>query len=265
MARLLILSDLHVVATGRRASGVLDTPALLARAVDAVLGRLSQVGPIDAVLVTGDISDDGTEESYATARAELSRLGLPLLVIPGNHDAREGLRTAFAGLAELPREGPLNWVADVRDTRVVGLDTLVEGQGAGRLDREALDTLSGALGGASGAPVVVALHHPPLRTGIRFMDGIGLENPDALESIVSRYDGPLRMVAGHVHGVYHGMLGSHPVSTAPSTCSAFALDRREDAPVGFRSGPTGFAVLDTGRGGVWCACPLDHGAGPFRF
>lgn len=265
MARLLILSDLHVVAPGALASGVLDTPALLAGAVDTVLGRLDQVGPIDAVLVAGDVSDDGSAESYVVARAELARLGLPLLVIPGNHDAREAFRTAFADLGSIPQAGALNWVAKVGDTRVVGLDTLVEGQGGGRLGREALDTLSDALGRASGGPVVVALHHPPIRTGIRFMDGIGLENPDALEAIVSRYDGPLRMVAGHVHGVHHGMLGPHPVSTAPSTCSAFVLARREDAPIGFRSGPTGFAVLDTGPGGVWSVCPLDHGDGPFRF
>ncbi len=265
MARLLILSDLHVVTPGSRASGVLDTGALLRRAVDVILGRLAQLGPLDAVLVAGDVSDDGTDESYAAARAELLRLGLPLLVIPGNHDRRESFRTAFADIECIPRTGALNWVADVDGTRIVGLDTLVEGQGGGRLGAQALDTLSDALGSASGAPVVVALHHPPLRTGIRFMDAIGLENPDALEAIVSRYDGWLRMVAGHVHGVYHGMLGPHPVSTAPSTCSAFVLDRRDDAPIGFRSGPTGFAVLDTGPAGVWVECPLDHGDGPFRF
>lgn len=259
------MSDLHVVAPGTRASGVLDTSALLDAAIDVVLSRLEALGPIDAVLVTGDISDDGSAEGYTVARAKLLRLGLPLLVIPGNHDRREAFRTAFADLSPLPQSGPLNWVADVGDTRVIGLDTLIEGQGGGRLASETVAFLSLALAGANGRPVVLALHHPPLRTGIRFMDDIALENTDQLEATLEQAHGPLRIVAGHVHGVYHGMLGPHPVSTAPSTCSAFALDLRESAPVGFMSGPVGFAFLDTAPGGVWSACPLDHGDGPFRF
>lgn len=265
MARLLLLSDLHVAAPGTRVSGVLDTTALLSTAVDTILARRDAIGPVEAALVTGDISDDGTAESYATARAELSRLDLPLLVIPGNHDRREPLRAAFAAASGLPPEGPLDWVADVGDARIVGLDTLVEGQGGGRLGPGTLAHLSSALDGAGDRAVVVALHHPPLATGIRFMDAIGLENPGDLERIVQRHDGRLRIVAGHVHGVHHGMLGPHPVSTAPSTCSAFALDRRDAAPVGFMAGPRGFAVLDTGPGGLWTECPLDHGSGPFRF
>ena len=101
------------------------------------------------------------------------------------------------------------------------------------------------------------MHHPPLRTGIRFMDAIGLENPDGLATVIGTFDGPLRVVAGHVHGVHHGLVGGHPVSTAPSLCSAFALDVRADAPVGFLTGPTGCAVLDTGPRGVWSVMTLD--------
>ena len=122
-----------------------------------------------------------------------------------------------------------------------------------------------ALDGAADRPVVVALHHPPLRTGIRFIDAIGLENAEALADAVAGHRGPLRLLAGHVHGVHHGMLAGHPVTTAPSTCSAFALDRRETAPTGFMLGPLGFAVLDAAPGGVWTACPLAPAAGPFPF
>jgi 3',5'-cyclic AMP phosphodiesterase CpdA len=165
----------------------------------------------------------------------------------------------------MPAQGPIDWVADVSGTRVIGLDTLVEGQGGGALRPESLAKLAETLSGAGERPVVVALHHPPLRTGIAFMDAIGLANPDSLEAVVARHCGALRLIAGHVHGVYHGMLGPHPVSTAPSTCSAFRLDFREAAPVGFMTAPLGCAVLDTGPGGVWAAMPLEHGDGPFPF
>lgn len=265
MARLLQLSDLHVVAPGTLASGVLDTPALLRGAIDILMARLDAIGPIDAVLVTGDVSDDGSAESYLAARAELDRLGLPILVVPGNHDRREGLREAFRDLPEIPDAGLIDWVADLGDTRVVGLDTLVEGQGGGRLRAESLDLLSDAIEGAGVRAVVVALHHPPLRTGIRFMDAIGLEKLADLAETMSNCTGSTHIVAGHVHGVFQGRVGQHQVATAPSLCSAFTLDRRQDAPVGFMTGPTGCAVLDTGPGGTWAALPLDHGEGPFDF
>jgi 3',5'-cyclic AMP phosphodiesterase CpdA len=265
MARILHLSDLHAVAAGTRASGVLDTNALLRAAIDALSERLPAIGPIDAVLVTGDISDDGSADSYAIARAELARLGLPMFVIPGNHDRRAAFREAFADTTPMPEDGPLDWVADVAETRIIGLDTLVEGQGGGRLQARSLDHLAKELDQSEGQPVVVALHHPPLRTGIRFMDAIGLENAEALEGILRRHDGSLRVLAGHVHGVYHAMLGGHPVVTAHSTCSAFAFDRRREAPVGFMLGPLGFGVLDTAPGGVWTACPHAMGDGPYGF
>lgn len=265
MARLLHLSDLHAVAVNMRASELLDSNALLRTAIDALSERLPAIGPIDAVLVTGDISDDGSADSYAIARAELSRLGLPIFVIPGNHDRRAALREAFADTTPMPDDGPLDWVADVAGTRIIGLDTLVEGQGGGKLRARSLDHLAQALAQSKDQSVVIALHHPPLRTGIRFMDAIGLENAEALEGILRRHGGPLRVLAGHVHGVYHAMLGGHPVVTAPSTCSAFAFDRRREAPVGFMLGPLGFAVLDTAPGGVWTACPLAMGDGPYGF
>ena len=113
--------------------------------------------------------------------------------------------------------------------------------------------------------MIVALHHPPLRTGISFMDAIGLENSTDLGSLLAEARGEITIVSGHVHGVYNGRVGRHTVVTAPAICSAFALDRRSDAPVGFFKGPTGFAVIDTGPDGVWSALSLDIADGPFPF
>ncbi|MBK0398162.1 metallophosphoesterase [Limibaculum sp. M0105] len=265
MARLLQLSDLHVVAPGARASDVLDTRALLRSAIDRLLGSLDAIGPLDAVLVTGDVSDDGSAASYDFARAELGRLDLPLLVVPGNHDQRDALRDAFADAAPMPREGLIDWVADLPGCRIVGLDTLVEGQGGGRLRVETLDLLGEAVRGSPHEALVVALHHPPLRTGIRFMDAIGLENSGALAGCLDGASCFVQVVAGHVHGVYHGRVGRWPVSTAPALCSAFALDRRVEAPVGFWTGPKGCAVIDTGPDGIWTAILLEDADGPYAF
>ena len=265
MARFLQLTDFHVVKEGARASGVLDTRIILRTAIDRLIAMRAALDPLDAVLVTGDISDDGSPDSYALARAELDRLGLPLLVVPGNHDAREPMRAAFADIAEMPTAGLMDWVTTVGDTLVIGLDTLVEGQGGGRLRDESMDLLGDALANAGTGPVVVALHHPPIKTGIRFMDVIGLENAAALHAVLEDLPKAVTLLAGHVHGVHHGQIKHHRVATAPAICSAFALDRRTDAQVGFFTGPVGCAVIDTGRSGLWSAVPLDPADGPFSF
>lgn len=265
MARFLHLTDLHVVTQGARASGVLDTRAILRAAIDRLIAMRAALAPLDAVLVTGDISDDGSPDSYALARTELDRLGLPLFVVPGNHDAREPLRAAFADLDTMPATGFIDWTATVGDTLLVGLDTLVEGQGGGRLRPESLTLLGTALARAGNRPVVVTLHHPPIRTGIRFMDAIGLENAPALQDILASATNTVTLLAGHVHGVHHGKIGPHHVATAPSICSAFALNRQPDAPVGFFTAPTGCALIDTGPDGIWSALPLDPADGPHPF
>lgn len=265
MARFLQLTDLHVVAPETLCSGLLDTRAILRDSVDSILAQMPAIGPLDGVLVTGDISEDGSAESYDLVLHELGRFGLPLYAVPGNHDRRGPFRAAFAGQAWMPASGVIDWVVDLPDTRLIGLDTLVEGQGAGRVQPESLAFLSDALKGVAARAVVVALHHPPLRTGIRFMDAIGLENPEALAAAIPETCGPVLFVAGHVHGVYLSQIGAHRVATAPSLCSAFVLDRRRDAHVGFLTGPTGYAILDTGPDALWTPQPLYRWDGPFDF
>ena len=263
MARFLQLTDLHVVASGTLCAGVLDTRAILAAAIDQLIEKRPALDPLDAVLITGDISEDGSPDSYGFARAQLERLGLPLYVVPGNHDARDPLRAAFADLEAMPQSGLIDWSVTIGDTRVIGLDTLVEGQGGGRLRPETLGVLRDALPGTG--PTAIILHHPPLRTGIRFMDALGLENMPDLAGILRGQAGDIIVLAGHVHGVHHGMIGTHRVATAPAICSGFALDRRANAPMGFFSGPTGCAVIETGSNSLWSAVSLDPVSGPFPF
>ena len=265
MARFLQLTDLHVVREGALCSEVLDSRSILRDAVDRLLELRPAIDPLDAVLISGDVSDDGSEDSYSFARTELERLGLPLFLVPGNHDARDPMRAAFADQKWMPKNGLIDWQAQIGDTHLVGLDTLVEGQGGGRLHTESLALLREVVAKPDHRPLVVMLHHPPIRTGIRFMDAIGLENPEALAEVLKRAGRETTVIAGHVHGVYHGKIGGHVVATAPAICSGFALDRRDDATIGFYSGPKGCAVIDTGPDGVWSAIPLDPFDGPFSF
>lgn len=78
------------------------------------------------------------------------------------------------------------------------------------------------------------MHHPLMETGIPFMDGIGLENAKELEEDLINAVDDFVLVAGNVHGAPHGMLDRRRVTTAVVICSAFSLDVRANAPIGFQ-------------------------------
>src|SRR5262245_31882292 len=87
--RLLQLSDPHVRVPGDPLSGRVDTLPYLERAAEAV--AKFQPRP-DVVLITGDLIDTLVIEEYRHAAKALSRIDLPLFVLPGNHDYRDGMR-----------------------------------------------------------------------------------------------------------------------------------------------------------------------------
>src|SRR5438128_9963881 len=87
------LSDPHIVAPGELLYGRVDTAEFLARSV-AESNRLDPLP--DVAVVTGDLVDHGNPAEYEHLRTLLAPLAMPVFVIPGNHDAREPLRAAFA-------------------------------------------------------------------------------------------------------------------------------------------------------------------------
>ncbi|MEM6488941.1 MAG: phosphodiesterase [Pseudomonadota bacterium] len=212
------ITDLHMRRDETPLSGAVVTRPLIAAAVDAVIARAP-----DAVLVTGDLTDIGSDAEYALLRAELDRLPMPCFVIPGNHDRRAPLRAAFADHAYLPAEGPLNWVVEGFALRLVGLDSVVPGEGYGHLGDDTLAWLDATLA-ADPRPTVVAVHHPPFPTGIVAMDKIMCRNGEAMGEIIARHPHVERVVAGHHHRPvqvrWAGTLGQ----IAPSVAHQVDLD-----------------------------------------
>ena len=266
MVKLIQLSDLHLVPPGKLTSKVLDTNSILEETINEILRKKDYFGKIECVVVTGDVSDDGSIESYLSAHEKLIKLNVPFLVIPGNHDLRNPMREVFNEHVEFStHSSQFDWVFKYEETVIVGLDSLVEGENFGFLEKTSLEFLSNQLSIHNGSDIVLLIHHPPIKTGIYFMDKIGLTNSSDLAECLKVTNQPVRILCGHVHGVYHGLLGIHPVVSAPSVCSAFEFNRKKFAPVGFNRGPTGYAYLETSSNGFWTAIPSSYGNGPLNF
>ncbi|MDJ0932778.1 metallophosphoesterase [Breoghania sp.] len=71
---------------GELGYGRSDTAAAFEAAITTINDKLHLLGEVSFALVTGDLSDHGTDEEYARFKKIMSRLALPYLAIPGNHD-----------------------------------------------------------------------------------------------------------------------------------------------------------------------------------
>jgi Icc protein len=228
------LSDPHIGATW--AGG--DPVASLSAAVESV--RRLPDAP-DAILMSGDLADGAADGEYELVRELLAEVGVPVFVLPGNHDDRDKLRRHF----DLPGAlgAPVQYAADLGPLRLVVLDSTRPGEARGELDTGRLRWLDAELARAPDRPTVLALHHPPVSTGIAVWDEIGLPVADrrALAEVLQRHPHVLRIVAGHVHRAMTGNLAGRAVLTVPSTYVqgrlSFNSDELETVPE-----PPGFGV-----------------------
>jgi 3',5'-cyclic AMP phosphodiesterase CpdA len=198
----------------------------------------------DAVVVSGDLTQLGEPGEYARVRELLAALRMPVYPLPGNHDIRAGLHHAL--LAEVDT-GPgefLQYEARVGRLRLLVCDTIIPGEDGGRLCAERIGWLDAALAADRESPTVVAMHHPPLTTGIESMDEIGLEPGSRAElaAVLGRASNVLRVIAGHVHRPMYSTCGGRPVFSCPSADVAIRLDLRAGAELGVLDEPPAYAL-----------------------
>ena len=228
------LSDPHIGARWIDA----DPAESLAAAVEAVLALDRQP---DAVLLSGDLAETTADSEYARARELVAAIPAPVYAVEGNHDDRETLRRHF----DVPGEGaePIQYAAELGPVRLVVLDTTVPGEPHGELGETRLAWLDAELRAAPEAPTLLAMHHPPVVSGMPAMDAVGLleRDRDALREVVERHPQVSRIVAGHLHRAIAGDLAGRPVLVAPSTYAEVRLDLRS-RQIRFDAALTGFVL-----------------------
>lgn len=227
------LSDFHIFTATSETS--LVRPDIVP-VVETIITDVAAFRPkIDAVMLTGDLADGGTAADYAKVRALLAPLDVPVFPVPGNHDRRETFRAAFADVAPFETGPFLNYAVDWNGVRILALDTVIEGSPSGRLCPERLAWLEDQLARPWPGRTFILMHHPPFRTGIRFLDGISLiEGAEALGALLARHTaaapGRLSLFAGHVHrpsqSLWNGALAT--IGGSPAFQVALDLDGPTD-------------------------------------
>ena len=232
MTLLAQLTDLHV-GPGSEWASHRDALAL-------AVTRLNNesVGP-DAVVLTGDLVNFGTDEEYDVLMDLLDPLSIPVLALPGNHDARDRVRSRFPNAAWTDQDHA-SWVASVGHVTLVGLDSVHAGRPGGQMDDQRLAWLADQLHRATG-PSVLALHHPPFAVGIKWMDELGFERVEDLWNLLAEH--PVdHIICGHFHRPITTVVSGIPASIGIATAPPIHLDLDPDASPATIADPVGYQL-----------------------
>jgi Icc protein len=219
-ARLIQCTDLHLFATpDAEYRGVVSHASL-----GAVLSAArAQHWPADALLLTGDLVDDESAAGYALLQTLVAPLAVPVLAIAGNHDDRHALAALNRGAF---RVGGTHRVGA---WQVILLQTQTPGEVHGTLDAPQRRMLSAALQREPARPTLIALHHPPLAVGSRWVDALGLRDADALWDIIAPHPQVKAVVFGHAHQEHDSVHQGVRCLGTPATCVQFQVGSAEFA------------------------------------
>ncbi|MFJ6793101.1 metallophosphoesterase [Streptomyces sp. NPDC091268] len=229
------LSDTHLDGGGRAAGRT--------RAVMEYLDGLPY--DLDAVLVSGDITDHATADEYEEARKALASRH-PTVLCPGNHDDRAGFRRGLLGAGEYDGPGapgvpgepgafgrpdasrasaaPVNQVLRGAGFVLAVCDSSVPGEHQGFLEDATLAWLDGVLEETPReVPVLVAFHHPPVTLHIPYVDGIRQFGEERLAALAERHPHLKAFLCGHAHTGAATTFAGRPLLVAPGVVSTCRL------------------------------------------
>lgn len=235
------LTDTHLRREGELVHGAVDTHATLRR----VLHRLVAARrPVDALVLSGDLADDGAPEAYRRLRALVepaaAELGAKVLYAMGNHDERVAFAAELLDRETLA-DSPIDSVAEVRGLRIIVLDSTIPGLHHGRLLPGQLERLAAELRVPAPRGTLLVLHHPPIPSPIIGPDLLRLRDPERLGAVLAGSDVRL-IVCGHNHATAAGALAGVPVWVGPAL--SYGIDTF--APAGRHRGfaASGFSRID---------------------
>ena len=192
--------------------------------LDRTLAVLRALRPRpDLLLVTGDIAERGDERiSYDRYKQAIADLPFPVFPLMGNHDTRDVFLEAFPETPVV--DGFIQYAIEGFPVRILMLDTLEAGRHGGNFCSRRDAWLRARLDEAPDHPTLIALHHPPIATGIPWLT----EDPDAfwigrLRETVEGRRNIVAMIAGHVHRPIVTGWAGFPLIVCPSTAPQVAL------------------------------------------
>ena len=179
----------------------------------------------DILILSGDLADGGDPECYGRLKRAVDECPFPVYPMTGNHDTRSVLVEAFPGFDD--ENGFVQYAIELDGLRVLCLDTLDQGRHGGAFCEKRSAWVARELDAHPDTPTMIFLHHPPIVTGIDWMD------PKVSEPWYKRFHATMEgrdqivgIQCGHLHRPVFSQVAGIPLSVTPAVAPAVTLDLR---------------------------------------
>ena len=173
---------------------------------------------VEDVVITGDLSNDFTIESYMNIKDLLKKYHFAFYILPGNHDKLEHI------LAICDEQISTNSIdLSLFKTLVYNFDTHVPGKTSGHLKKIQIDKLEQKILTCKDIDkVIIFTHHPITEIGSDWIDKHISENSEKLIQLMLYHaEKKFKVFSGHVHQEFNYKLNNIEFFTTPSTCYQF--------------------------------------------
>jgi Icc protein len=173
----------------------------------------------DVLLVTGDISGDGSEQSYQHFSSLIyeAKIDCQVGIIPGNHDNQEQLTAnvlaEYLWLNHPQLILPNQWHIHLLDTQYQHT--------IGQISEDRLTLLGEYVNKHSNDYHLLAAHHHPIPCG-GWMDKHEWTNRNRFNAVVAQNHSIKGVVYGHIHTAIEQQKNQCLYMACPSTCWQFA-------------------------------------------
>ncbi|WP_293745666.1 metallophosphoesterase [uncultured Paraglaciecola sp.] len=209
------ISDCHLFADSSKIGYNNINPFL---SLERVLAEVKIQSP-DVLLVTGDISGDGSGQSYQhfSHLIQGAQIGCRIGIIPGNHDNQQQLAAniveQYLWLHHPRMVLPNQWHIHLLDTQYH--------QTIGQISENHLTSLTEYVQQHSNEYHLLAAHHHPIPCG-GWMDKHEWTNRQKFNAVVANHQSIKGVIYGHIHTAIDQQVDQCLYMACPATCWQFA-------------------------------------------
>lgn len=176
----------------------------------------------DLVIASGDLSNDGSKESYQRLKKYLSNIDCNVYTIYGNHDNPANFDRYLIG-SNIKRDR----VFKSDSFTLVFINSFKENYDSGYVTDNELLELEHNLKQNENCILVIHHHFYPLKNiepvAENIIDRYILENWQQLVDVITRYRSKVKFcITGHVHNFYHYQVNDIEIYCCPSSCVQYA-------------------------------------------
>lgn len=207
------LSDMHLHSEDSMTLHGYKTNQRFNKVIDYVR-KYEQIKP-DIIFLTGDISQDMSERSYALCSDLIRELDIDTYWIAGNHDDPGVAQEVFSHNNRL--KPLIHLSTDYWD--FISINSCKAGTDKGFADLSELERVEAELKAADKTKnICLVMHHHPVPVSTPLIDEYILQDRQSFLERIKKYPAIKLIMCGHVHGDYSLKLADVNLESSPATC-----------------------------------------------